>query len=738
MNKKITLTILMISMLFHSQSYTKEADIGEISVEAEAILVPVKPMGDSIYTGDGVTRAGIDILGERVKTSVYEALSIVPGVNVESADSYSLSAEQNNMRVRGVRGYLSSMTVSGVPNYGGNPMGPREYIYDMENIETVSLYKGSTPANLGTGVGNRGGAIELEPLWAQKKRSALLSQSLGSFDYLRSFVRLDSGELPNVSTRLSASYSQSQMEKWKGDGDTGPRDNVNLTLIQSIGDHFQIKMWANYNDTDQHNYRPLSYTETRALNRNRGLDYFDRLMGNPKLDINYSKYNKASFTNKDIFWIGQVKATDALTVTLKPYLSQENAVIWSGVSGQIPSVQQRIRDIERRGMIADLTYDIKSFSASMGWLSELSKWDITSQKYNLTPNGLKYTGYGALLRGGADDNEVESPYLKIAGKLNEWDLQTGIKYFYYKEPYQRGYVSDKSDPYKINRATDLDRSPKDYDIWLPTAGIAYNYSKGLQFSIRYGKNFIRPYAYMPLVSLYNSNRATFQKRGITLQDLFDGYDIEESDNIDISMKYTTECFDISPSLFLSKHKNLLTTVYDSRVNLNYQQNIGEATGYGLEMPVNIYPIDNLTFFINPTLTWLTYDDNITYMEKTLYAKDKQIVDIPRFMLKAGAIYKYGDFQCTPILTYLSKRYGDVEHKEEVSSYWIADIKFNYIRKKIWYADELKVSFELNNIFDKKYISIINAMDDSKEGTASYYAGAPFTAMINLSLKFLSF
>lgn len=735
MSKKITLTAVAACMLLSQQLHAEETGIGEINVEAEPILLPVKSVGDSIYTGDGVTRKGMELLGEKGKSSVYETVGMIPGVSVEAADPYGLSAEQKNMRVRGVRSYLSSMTVSGVPNYGGNPMGPRDYIYDMENMETVSLYKGSAPANLGTGVGDRGGAIELEPLWAQKERRATFDQSVGSFDYRRSFIRLDSGELPSIQTRLSGSYSNTWMEKWKGPGDTGPRENANLTLVQPFGDRFELKMWANYNDMDQDNYRPLNYTETLALHRNRGLDYSGRLMGDATLDINYVGYNKSSFTNKDIFWIGQFKATDTLTATLKPYLSQEDAVIWSGVSGQKPSVQQRIRDIERRGMTADLTYDIKTFSASVGWLGELSKWDITSQNYNSTQNGLTYAGYGALLRGGSDDNEVESPYLKLAGKMGKLDLQAGLKYFYYKEPYQTGYVSDKTNPYKLIRAADLDRKSTDYDIWLPTAGIAYNNSKELQFSARYGRNFIRPYAYMPLVSLYNSNRAVFQKQGIDLSDLFDGYDIETSDNIDMSMKYMNERFDISPTIFFSKHKNLLTTVYDSRVNLNYQQNIGEATGYGLEIPANIYLTEYLTFFINPTCIWLTYDDDITYMGKTLHAEDKQVVDVPRFMIKTGAIYKYSDFQVTPILTYLGKRYGDVEHREEISSYWTADIKVDYIRKKVWYADELKVSFEVDNIFDKKYISIINASDDNRQGAASYYAGAPFTAMLSLSLAF---
>jgi len=53
------------------------------------------------------------------------------------------------------------MSVEGLPNYGIMPIGPRDDIYDMENLESIGLYKGSTPLSLGTGSGNRGGTIAL-------------------------------------------------------------------------------------------------------------------------------------------------------------------------------------------------------------------------------------------------------------------------------------------------------------------------------------------------------------------------------------------------------------------------------------------------------------------------------------------------------------------------------------------------------------------------------------------------
>jgi iron complex outermembrane receptor protein len=52
-----------------------------------------------------------------------------------------------------------------------------------------------------------------------------------------------------------------------------------------------------------------------------------------------------------------------------------------------------------------------------------------------------------------------------------------------------------------------------------------------------------------------------------------------------------------------------------------------------------------------------------------------------------------------------------------------------------FVDKLRLSLELTNLFDKEYVSVINAMDDSRAGSASYYVGAPFTALMTVSFDF---
>jgi iron complex outermembrane receptor protein len=226
-----------------------------------------------------------------------------------------------------------------------------------------------------------------------------------------------------------------------------------------------------------------------------------------------------------------------------------------------------------------------------------------------------------------------------------------------------------------------------------------------------------------------------------LNDLFEGYNIERSDNVDIGMRFRKDFIEVNPTIFLSKHKNLLTTITDTRVTdtstgkpVNYQQNIGKAKGYGFELGTNVFISDWLTFYVNPSYTYLTYDGDITYSGATLSTDGKQVVDVPKWTVVSGLILKYKDFEVVPQMRYLGKRYGDCQHNEEIPSYAVFDVKLNYIKEKIGMLKGLKVSLEFDNIFNKKYVSVINAMDDAVSGT-TYGVGAPFTMRGSISFAF---
>ena len=738
MIRTVTAGLITGQLFVIGTAMAAEMKLPEVLVTEERISTPTRQLDETVSTGSEISSKGIALQGPKAETSVNEAINLLPGLNMESADGRGLGGEQSTMRIRGVRGMLGSLTVEGVPNYGGNPIGPRDYLYDLENINTIAVYKGAVPADIGTGVGSRGGAIELRPDWPHQKFGAQLIQSAGTDNYYRTFLRLDSGKLSGIDTRLSGSYSYTQADKWRGPGELGPRHNFNLSLALPITSKADIKLWYNYNSIKQDLYRALSFSETRSLDANYYKDYNAIRSGSggtgATSDINYYKNNSGDYTNRDFLSLITVYPTEKLRLTVKPYYSVEDTEILQGVTTSGGQVQKRTRDIERGGFIAETSYGDKQLKAILGHHFEAGSMNIYSRNFATTAAGLAYRGYGVFASGGT--SYINSPYVKVTGSIDKFSWQAGIKYFNYDEPSSQGYTTGAaSTNYALIRAADLDRQARTYDIWLPTVGLSYTINDNLQAYSSYGRNFIRPYSYMPLVNTYNTNRATFQAQGVTLNNLFNGYQLEESDNIDLGLRYKGELFEIAPTFFWGLHKNLLTTVYDPRVNLSYQQNIGKATGYGLDLEMNAFVTDYLTVFLNPTWTSLTYDGDMTYQGSKLASNGKQVVDTPEWMLKSGIILKLGDLEIAPKVRVIGERYGDVEHKEKIDPYAVADLSLSYTRKKVLNLAQIKLALELTNLTDERYVAVINSSDDTRAGSTSYYQGAPFSAIGSVSVQF---
>lgn len=705
-------------------------ELEKVTIEAEKLITPTKQATESVYTGSEVTSKGIELQGAKASTSVYEAIGVLPGVNVENVDSSGLAIEQSSVRLRGVKSSMGALTVEGIPNYGGNPIGPRDYLYDMENVESLSVYKGGVPSDIGTGVGSRGGAITLHPKWASKEFGVELAQSLGSNEYTKSYVRMDSGIVHESGTRFSGAVSYAQADKWRGEGELGPRVNGNISLVQPLSDKAEVKLWYNHNDQEQHLYRSLTYAQTQNLKANYKNDYNTLKTGVPAQDIYYYDNNKGSYKNDDVMAVVNYRIDDTFELMFKPYYSLEDTLISQGVTSSGGRIQQRIRDIERYGAIAELDAKLEHMKFAFGYHYENSLMDISTKNY--TTAGV-YAGMGVV--GTSGTTYIHSPYAKVSGKEGNFNWQAGLKYFEFQDAASEGYTSGPAPTYTLIRATDLDRDEQTHQIWLPTIGISYDFDSAWQAYASYGKNFIRPYSYLPLTNYYQTNRPAFQAAGVKLQDLYDGYGIEKSDNIDVGVRFKGEAVEIAPTLFYGKHKNLLTTITDSRITVSgspasYQQNVGKATSYGLETEINFFVDDTTTLFINPTYTHFTYDDNI----KGMATKDKYVLDTPKWMGRAGVIYKMGAFEFVPMVRYLGERYGNAINTEEVDSAWLADFRATYTQKNFYEKSTLKVSLEIDNLFGKEYISVINA-SDYETGTSTYQQGAPRSVMLTMGVKF---
>ncbi len=704
-------------------------ELEDITVTGE-VLAPVKQAGDALYSGSMITREGLELKGAPAASSIYEAVDLLPGVCVESTDPYGLG--RKNTRFRGIKSMLGSITVEGMPDYGIMPIGPRESVFDTENITGIALFQGASPTSLGTGNGNKGGSIELYFKRPEEEAGIGLKEALGTNGYTRTFVRMDTGRLP-TDTGIFASYSYTDAEKWKGPGEIGPRRHVDVGLVQNIAGVAEIDGFFSFNDADGDSFRPLRYSEAKDHDFFR-LDFNENRTGNPGEDRYFFKFNTHSATNRDFRFI--LKSTDAgqFFFSIKPYYSNEDAwrteTVTKVKGGQTRYFMlKKITDLDRIGVIPELRWKGSAFALSGGYWFESAGLDKYVKKYAIVSSGLRDLGY-SYFSDSDGRGYVHSPYIKASGEYGRFSWQAGIKYFYYSEPESRGYMTDSSG--QLSRQSDLDLDKQSWDVWLPSAGIGYEITDSLQVYANYGRTYVRPYMYVPVTNLYVENRTAFNAAGMVLQDIFDRWDMETADTIDVGFRYRTGNLALHPVFFYARHHDVLVNAYDPAVGVNYYQNDGEARTLGFELDATAYLPWGITLFFNPSYTDLEFTDDLERNGSPVKIDGKQLPDVPKWIVKGGVIYAYEGFEIAPMLTFVSKRYGDALHEESVPSHGVVDLALRYRRDSLWQLRNLSVNLEFRNLLDSHHVGIIDLFDDGAAGAASYYSAAPFSAVFSIN------
>jgi iron complex outermembrane recepter protein len=731
-------TIMQAQNVADSLSYDASLEpLSDTQIAIDEIIVtgtitnPIRRNGDALFTGTALNRAGIKLSGSIGSTSVYHTLNLLPGISVESVDGYGLS--EKTVRIRGVRSVFSGMTLEGFPNYGIMPIGARDHIYDMENMESLAIYKGATPADLGTATGSKGGAIELRYRRPSDQFEVQLQQSAGSFNYWRSFIRVDMGT-SDFGAGAFLSLSRTSADKWKGPGHQGPRFNMAAGVTQELSHQLNLEFFFNHNTIDKHAYKELNYQQAIDLKYNRKLDYNDHLTGIAAEDFNFFDYNAGVYTNSDYMLIAHFDWSPATQLKFKSYLSREDAEFTeTNRRGPNYFVDNRSRHINRHGLIPEIKGSFKSLNYSAGYWLEV--FDNNAQVYNtrITDEGLVPVGYSSYSVN-KKNGSIHSPYAKLSITSENFNLQAGIKYFHYTDPATDRYGSQSPTQLTNEPIQALHTKDMQYKAWLPSLGLGYNLNNNTQFYLNYGRNYMRPYMYAPIIGLYVNNMQQFTDNGMVLQDIFDNWVMETSDNIDLGMRYVTKKIAISPTFFYAKHYHVLASAYDARVQLNYLQNVGKLTAYGVEAEIYVYPYKGLTFMVNPTFTSMSYDEHLIRGDQVVKIKGNQSPATPEFSLKSAFFGTWNSFGFNLMTRHTGQRYGDATNLEPVDAYTLLDAGINYTFADLPFIKNLELGMTVNNIFDTVYIGAINNSDDSQQGSADYFPGAPrvFSASLNLT------
>lgn len=703
----------------------------------------VGPLSTETNTKTKITEKGIGALGPTSMMSVPKAINLIPSVHQQSVDPLGLGDISNyheSFRFRGIE-----------PTGGGNPATPINMenipisarpggganIYDMENFGSISIYKGGVPANKGFGLTNIGGKIDMEIKRPKEAFGSNLKQTLGSHDARRTFVRLDSGTLPSQTAGF-LSYSNTAADKWKGEGNAD-RENAMLGLSQKIGDGLKIEAFSIYNKAEVNPYRPLNYTQASSLGDNYNTDFTNR-----PSDYFYYGYNKNEFEDYNFLANIEYAFANNSIIKVKPFYWNDEGYYQETIT--MKNGQNRIRrwdiDHDLSGVQAEYSLKINALDFDIGYffLEQERPGPPTSWKlYTVSDGRLAFDKWQILSN--SSHHRQQTPYASGKYAIGPFQLEAGVKYLNYTMPeittYNTQGIPDVSYQSALDMATSVVSSAsaqsKDFHEILPNAGLSYVLTDSLSCYFSYGRNYGMSVALYPF---YISQKSAFDSKGITLQDLWDNQELEIADNFDFGFRYITDKLYVVPTIYYAKHQNKTATYYDASLDATFPAAIFDADAYGFELEAGAMPLENLSLYASFSYNRFYFSQDISNQAGEVISVDgNQVPDAPEFLVKGIASYRIGDFTLSPVVRYFSSRYGDILQEEKIDEAVIFDFDVTYTRAfpQLW-VKKMDVSLSLNNIFDKKYISIINTADYQTLGS-SYQPGAPFTMYGSVSLSF---
>jgi len=724
-------------------------DANGLQMDSQGVLPPsvtAQTVGGVIVSDptlgrvSSVSREGLNILGGGAQTSFYQGADIIPSVVVESPDPFGLS-NTRNINIAGKGDFHLSRNINGLPIMGivgGNDL------YDLENIARLDVYRGPIPADKSLGVSNASGVIDQIILGPQNTPSVFAEQSFGSWNFNKTFARVDTGLL-STGTQLFISGSTASADKWTGAGDES-RDSFALGLSQKIGNDLKVDINAVYTKFDGNPYKALTYQQTRNLSQNYGLDY-DKTLNSANL-ANYYGFNRV--TSEDFAVLANIdyRFAEGQHLVFKPYYWNNDGEQWSGSGTSQVQIWRQQNDnlggvLEYNGHFATGT----DVTAGYWWQSLAPPPPPTDQRrFNISSTGeLSFANWNTLAK--IDNFVTNSPYIQLTQTLGTVTVKGGVRYMSLGAPnmhyYNTSGVPDGTldDALATNPAQYADAFVKarDYNEFLPNFGITKDLGGGWSTNFAYGRNFGRP-DWGPQASNYISNRKTFfQDNNISLQDLVDNVRPEIADQFSAQVRYSDHGLTIVPTLFYAKHDHQQVKINDPALNnLAYYVGTGSSTEYGAELQASYQFGSQLFAFASATLASQTFDGDTQTLSKggaAISTKGNQIPNTPQAMFKAGVTYAWNDFAFTPVVRFIGERYGDAENHNKVAGYTVADFNVAYNIRQKFGLEEATLKFSVLNLFDKKYISEISPNDTDLSSDAQYYVGAPRTFIGTVAVKF---
>ena len=684
-------------------------------------------------------------------TSPIRAVAKLPGVNFQSADPFGAYEWSTRISIRGFNQNQLGFTLDGVPlgdmSYGNHNGLHASRAVSSENVGRIIVSQGAGALDTAS-TSNLGGTLEFltdDPAGEFGVRGALTG---GSDSMLRAFVRFDSGELGNFGTRAYLSYTDQDMDKWKGGG-VQEQQQVNFKLLQPIGGATLTAYYA-LSDRAEQDYQDLS------------LDIIERL--GPDNDNFFPDWNAAvaaadacaaaafnAAICDDQYWNASglredtlaylkldLPVNEDLTLAVTGYLHENEGMGQWGTpyvptpGGAPLSIRTTEYEIDRQGVIAALTWTIGSHEINGGVWYEDNDFDQARRFYG-EPNRAGPTRSFLNFQKVPFFTQWQYTFNTRTTQLHlqdTWSVTDAVKL---NLGFKSVNVENEGEPIiatggAINQRSEIEAD----DSFIPQAGISWAITDAHEVFASYAEN-MRAFVSAATAGPFGTTQNGFDA-------IVGNLEPETSQTYELGWRFRMGSVQGVASVYQVDFEDRLLAISlgSSIVGApSALANVGSVETRGFEVGMLWEPIEHLTFFGSYSYTDSTYEDDVvTGTGAVIPTGGKTVVDTPENMLKGEVGYDNGRLFAKVGFDYIDERYFTYLNDQKVDSRTLVDLAFGYRLQDLGFLRQLTLQANVTNAADEDYISTVGSGGFGNSGDRqTLLTGAPRQYFITVDGRF---
>ena len=212
--------------------------------------------------------------------SILDTINLIPGVSFQNNDAYGSSG--GTLNIRGFSADRVSLTVDGIPlNDSGNYAVYSNQQFDPEIIGEVNVNLGTTDVDSPT-ASAAGGTVNYRTIVPRTELGAMVSASIGQYDFHRVFGMIETGTFTPWGTRAFLTASTTSNDNPFNNYGKINKQQYNAKVYQPIGtrgDFVAIAGHYNQNRNNSGSSAPLRWDTTRVLGTGASAVTVPRIVG---------------------------------------------------------------------------------------------------------------------------------------------------------------------------------------------------------------------------------------------------------------------------------------------------------------------------------------------------------------------------------------------------------------------------------------------------------------------------